>query len=235
MPNQKDNKHPLPYTERQRTHPLSCEVPKTDPSHPLHDIPDELIKNPTRYPGTYSNRSKSTDLEKSQAHKKNRTAHLRKDAERNRELVTQLQYFAYLPSTKDPAEVQNRMRAYFEFLENTGGFPMFEEVCYTIGFTPKTVNKWINGNVPSDLHPDVVNFLSNMKNFCNSMLARKAVEGEVNNAIYIFMSKNWYGMKDQTETIVHQTTDRTQKSDEEIMKILEADIVEFDEIDSTEI
>ena len=155
-PTKHSNKHPLPYTLRQKTYPLTCEVPKTDPSHPLHDMPDEIIKNPQPYPGTYSNSSNTKNLQQSQKNKKTRRSYLRKDADRNRELTHSLKQFALLPSTKDPAEIQHRLKMYFDYLEHTGSFPLFEEVCYAIGFSTKTVDGWLKGRVPSDLSNEVV-------------------------------------------------------------------------------
>lgn len=227
-PTKHSNKHPLPYTQRQKTYPLACEVSKNDPSHPLHDIPDEQIKNPQAFPGTYAKTQTTHNLQQSQKNKATRKNALRKDADRNRELTHSLKEFAFLPSTKDPVEVQYRMKMYFDYLEHTGSFPLFEEVCYTIGYSTKTVNNWLMGRShPSDLSNEVVDFLGNMKRFCQAMISRKAVEGEVNNAIYIFMSKNWYEMKDQTETVVQHTDSRTKRTNEEIIEILNADVVEI--------
>lgn len=71
-PTKHSNKHPLPYSERQKTYPLACEVSKNDPSHPLHDIPDEQIKNPQAFPGTYAKTYTTHNLQQSQKNKATR-------------------------------------------------------------------------------------------------------------------------------------------------------------------
>ena len=51
----------------------------------------------------------------------------------------------------------------------------------------------------------------------------------MNPVAYIFRSKNYYGMKDQTESIVkHENNLGETKTPDELLEIIEADVIETD-------
>ena len=59
--------------------------------------------------------------------------------------------------------------------------------------------------------------------------ANLLINGKMNPVAYIFRAKNYYGMKDQTESIVkHENNLGETKTADELLEIIEADVIETD-------
>ena len=69
-----------------------------------------------------------------------------------------------------------------------------------LGITFETLDEWMNN--PMHSYSEI---LKKANDICNEMMLNKAAEGRLNQILYFFIAKNWYGMQDKTE-IQHTTT-----------------------------
>ena len=128
-----------------------------------------------------------------------------------------------LAPVKTDEECAERLDAFFEYIIRTGEKPSLEKMALALGVTRRTVDYWKNGEMGSKARQAMI---------CYAVEALAAMDAELvnNNKIpqvtYIFRSKNFYGMRDQTE-IVHHTQSRKEIDEDELRKrILQNVIVE---------
>lgn len=87
--------------------------------------------------------------------------------------------------------------------------PTWEEYCLATGWTIRDLNDFVNGNQKA---PDegVTEVLKKMRDIFASYDLNLAIAGKYDKTIYIFRSKNYYGMKDQVD-VATTTTDRIEQ------------------------
>lgn len=138
---------------------------------------------------------------------------------------------------KTDDECAERLSAFFQYLIKTGEKPSVEKMALALGVTRRTLDYWKNGELGSKMRQAMI---------CYAYETLAAMDAElVNNnkipqVVYIFRSKNFFGMKDQSE-IVHHTNSRKEIDEDELRKrilqnviIEEAQDAEYTEVSSEE-
>ena len=113
------------------------------------------------------------------------------------------QYFGRKPP-KDDQECADRLNDYFQQCNTEGQLPTVEDMALALGVTTATLLDWQNGRTQS---PDRSWMIKNAKQIIAGIDAKLASEGKIPQVVYIFRSKNYYGMKDQQDVIVTPNTD----------------------------
>lgn len=133
----------------------------------------------------------------------------------------------YIDPYYKPEEGINRITEYLEICIKNNMKPTVEGLATAFGVSRKTIWKWAN-DIDSDSLP--VNFRDILKRIyqvLNSNLTDLSINGKINPVISIFLMKNNFGYKDQTE-VLQTTTTETAKADEVMNKydIIDADFKE---------
>ena len=133
----------------------------------------------------------------------------------------------YIDPYYKPEEGINRINEYFNICIKNNMKPTLEGLATAFGVDRKTIYKWAH-NIDSDSLP--VNFRTVVKKvyqLLNSNFTDLSINGKVNPVISIFLMKNNFGYKDQTE-VLQTTTTETAKADDLINKydIIDADFKE---------
>lgn len=99
-------------------------------------------------------------------------------------------------------QVENRCAEYFEHCRNVAERPTVEGLSVAIGCSVRTLNDWENGvtrSQPGSMRSPII---KKAKGVIQYMLAQMAVGNKIYPNVWIFMGKNWFGMKDeQTFTV----------------------------------
>ncbi len=103
--------------------------------------------------------------------------------------------------------------------------PTIEGCALAIGVTTQTFHKWSENEVKLEL--DRYDIAKRIRQLLADFDANLLVNGKLNPVAYIFRAKNYYGMKDQTESVVkHENNLGETKSADELLKVIDADVVE---------
>lgn len=103
---------------------------------------------------------------------------------------------------KTATELQDRIVDFFEACAKTGQFPSVEKMCLAIGYDRRTVWDWEVGRhcgLVQDSTLSVSDIVKRAKEFLASYDAEAAMAGKLNPVLYIFRSKNYYGLQDKQE------------------------------------
>lgn len=115
------------------------------------------------------------------------------------------------PRTDD--EVEQRIDDYLLFCEKSGVRPTVEGMGLAIGYTRVTIHNWRHGLGCSPRRTEIINYVY------DAMAAFDA-DMVINNRMppvpYIFRSKNFYGMRDQTDVVITPNITGATRSPEEI-------------------
>ena len=133
----------------------------------------------------------------------------------------------YIDPYYKPEEGINRITEYLEICIKNNMKPTVEGLSTAFGVNRKTIYKWAN-NIDSDSLP--VNFrtvIQKVYQVLNSNFTDLSINGKINPVISIFLMKNNFGYKDQTE-VLQTTTTEAAKADEVMNKydIIDADFKE---------
>ena len=123
-----------------------------------------------------------------------------------------------LPRVKSDQEMIERLDFFFDECVRMSKIPTVEEMVMTLGYTYSGVIDIESGKSPG-FSPETKNILKRAKEVIKTFDAKLAVSGELNPVLYFFRAKNYYGMRDQQEIVVHGKAERVQDmSDDEIAK-----------------
>lgn len=133
---------------------------------------------------------------------------------------------------KTATELQERIMEFFEVCASTGQFPTVEKMCLAIGYDRRTVWDWEverHCGLVQDSTLSVSDIVKRAKEFLASYDAEVAMNGKLNPVLYIFRSKNYYGLQDKQEiTIEPKQNDLQQMTPEDIAasvpELLECDM-----------
>ena len=133
----------------------------------------------------------------------------------------------YIDPYYKPEEGINRITEYLEICIKNNMKPTVEGLATAFGVDRRTLYKWVH-NIDSDSLP--VNFRVTLKKVyqvLNSNFTDLSINGKINPVISIFLMKNNFGYKDQTE-VLQTTTTEAAKADDLINKydIIDADFKE---------
>ena len=123
----------------------------------------------------------------------------------------------YIDPYYKPEEGINRITEYLEICIKNNMKPTVEGLSTAFGVDRRTLYKWVH-NIDSDSLP--VNFRVTLKKVyqvLNSNFTDLSINGKINPVISIFLMKNNFGYKDQTE-VLQTTTTENAKADDLISK-----------------
>ena len=99
----------------------------------------------------------------------------------------------------DPVQVKNRIGEYLQYCAENDRKPQIVGLCNWIGITRETLNTWRNGEYRTGTHSDII------KKACaiiEEMWADFMLNGKINPASGIFLSKNWFNYSDTQQIVV---------------------------------
>lgn len=115
------------------------------------------------------------------------------------------------PKTDD--EVEQRIDEYLQYCELAGVRPTVEGMGLALGHARGVISKWRNGKECSMRRMEMINYAYD---FMASFDADMVINNKMPPVPYIFRSKNYYGLRDQTELVVSPMDSSSAKSPEEI-------------------
>lgn len=117
----------------------------------------------------------------------------------SRIITESFQYFDRKPP-KDNEELKDRVNGYFYDCTSKGQLPTVEGLALACGVTRTTVYEW--EVTKAHINPERANIIKKAKQVLAEIDAKLASEGRIPQVVYIFRSKNYYGMKDQQEVVL---------------------------------
>lgn len=113
-------------------------------------------------------------------------------------------------------ELIKRIDKFFDSCAAEGQLPTFEKLCLSLGYTKSEVTAWETGT-SRGFSSRTGEIIRQAKLALSAVEADLAMQGQIQASIYQFRSKNFSGMKDQTETIVTPNTEPISKSLAELL------------------
>lgn len=102
-------------------------------------------------------------------------------------------------SQMDPDYLQNEIDGFVQYCIDHQQVPSKVGLSVWLGTTVNTIRRW-EGDGASPLST----VLKSFTDFCHKFLEQKALDGEMHPVLFMFYSKNWFGLSDKTE-IVHKS------------------------------
>ena len=99
----------------------------------------------------------------------------------------------------DPKQVEERIGMYFQFCSENDRRPQIVGMCNWLGISRDTLNKWVNGEVRSKTHTDIIKKAYAMM---EEMWTDYMQYGKISPPTAIFLAKNWYGYRDVADVVV---------------------------------
>ena len=115
---------------------------------------------------------------------------------------------AFEEPPKDDEEMCERLNWFFKTCEETNQLPTVEKMCLALSWSRQYVFEMESG-AKRGFSPITADIIKKAKNLIASLDAELALEGKIQPVVYMFRSKNFYGMRDQQEVVVtpNQSTD----------------------------
>lgn len=99
----------------------------------------------------------------------------------------------------DPDDLQKEVDDFVEYCIEKRQVPSKVGLSIWLGVTVATINRWEGeGTTRNGL------IFKSFDDFCHKFLEQKALDGEMHPVLFMFYSKNWFGLSDKTE-IVHKS------------------------------
>lgn len=132
-----------------------------------------------------------------------------------------------VPMAKNDEEIAQRIEFYFNDCYKNQLKPTLEGCALAIGTTTQTLYNWSEKDSKSEF--DRFDLAKRIRQLLSDFDANLLINGKMNPVAYIFRAKNYYGMKDQTESLVkHESNLGDTKTPEELLKVIDADVIETD-------
>lgn len=96
---------------------------------------------------------------------------------------------------KTEDELAERLDEFFVTCIENDEIPTFEKLCLAIGYTRGSVLFWETGEVKCT--PTWLSLIKKAKEVLANFEAELAASGEIDRTVYIFRSKNYFGMRDE--------------------------------------
>ena len=103
------------------------------------------------------------------------------------------------PKTRTNEEIRVALDRYFQDCEEKGQIPTVEDMALALGTSRQVLWDWERR---TQTNPERAELIIRAKETIAAIDAKLALEGKINPVVYIFRSKNYYGMKDQQEVVV---------------------------------
>lgn len=132
------------------------------------------------------------------------------------------------PRVQTDEELEERLMTYLTDCAENARIPTIESLYLCTGIPTRTLNSWLTGDSPG-LGERTQEILERARDIVKSMDAELVLTGRIRDVPYIFRSKNYYGMKDQTDINYNtRVTMQLPNSDELQKKYLEDVKIESD-------
>lgn len=126
----------------------------------------------------------------------------------------------------DPEQVTERLRMYFKHCAENDRKPQVVGMCNWLGISRQALNEWKNGETRSATHGDIIKKAYGM---LEEMWADYMLNGKINPASGIFLSKNWFNYRDVADVVVTPNNPYQAASEDELNKKYLTDMVTDDE------
>ena len=103
--------------------------------------------------------------------------------------------------TVSPEELCERLNYFFSECARTQQLPTVEKMANCCGYHRNTLYDWESGH-RNGFSPNTGDIIRKAKQILASIDAELAQEGKIQPVVYMFRSKNFYGMKDQQDVVV---------------------------------
>jgi hypothetical protein len=117
----------------------------------------------------------------------------------SRIIAESFQYFDRKPP-KDNEELKERVNGYFYDCTSKGQLPTVEGLALACGVVRQTLFDWENQR--RSVNPERADIIKRARQVLAEIDAKLASEGKIPQVVYIFRSKNFYGMRDQQEVVL---------------------------------
>lgn len=117
--------------------------------------------------------------------------------------------------------VEKELLEYFELCDRTDTVPTITAIASWLHCSRDTI--YAHANNPNSQFSDV---FKNVINVCHTSLENGAVDGKVNSVVYIFMGKNYFGLRDDKNITVTPTSDNAQISSKSTMDAIQKQLEE---------
>ena len=118
-------------------------------------------------------------------------------------------------------DLTSELIEYFELCDKTSTVPTITSIATLLHCNRDTI--YAHANNPNSPFSDV---LKNVINVCHSSLENGAIDGKVNSVVYIFMGKNYFGLRDDKNITVTPSSDQATITSSETMEALQKQIEE---------
>lgn len=117
--------------------------------------------------------------------------------------------------------VEKELIDFFELCDRTDTVPTITAIASWLHCSRDTI--YAHANNPNSQFSDV---FKNVINVCHTSLENGAVDGKVNSVVYIFMGKNYFGLRDDKNITVTPTSDNAQISSKSTMDAIQKQLEE---------
>lgn len=118
-------------------------------------------------------------------------------------------------------ELQEDMTTYFDLCASTNTVPTLTSLALYLGVDTETINN--HATNPNSPFFDV---MKNTKTYLHSVMQNGTIDGKINPVTYIFLSKNFYGMRDDKNITVTPTTGDNTINNQATMSALQKQLEE---------
>lgn len=124
-----------------------------------------------------------------------------------------------------PEECADRLNKFFEKCAEKGQLATIESMALELGLTNQQVNNLINDKSKGEV---VALMLQKAKQIIAAQDAELAMRNRINSILYIFRSKNFYGMVDKREIINNRPENELDKKSKAELEDRYSDIIDID-------
>ena len=124
-----------------------------------------------------------------------------------------------------PEECAERLNEFFKGCAERGQLATIERMALELGTTNTTLNTWISGKLKGEV---IARMLEKAKQIIAAQDAELALRNRINSILYIFRSKNFYGMVDKREIINNRPENELDKKSKAELEDRYADIIDID-------
>ena len=114
-------------------------------------------------------------------------------------IIGNVLYWYKYPQVKTDEECADRLNEFFQRIHDTGEIPTVEKMCLALGIHRQTAWQWKTGQGCSAERTYMIKKAYDIMAALDAELVSK---NKIPQVTYIFRSKNYYGMSDQTQLVI---------------------------------
>lgn len=144
-------------------------------------------------------------------------------------IIGNVLYWYKYPQVQSDDECADRLYEFFQHIKDTGEIPTVEKMCLALGIHRQTAWRWKNGEGCSAERSYMIKKAYDIMAALDAELVSR---NKIPQVTYIFRSKNYYEMSDQTQIVVTPNVPFKEGNLSDVNKIVEA-LPSADETDDT--